>query len=147
MRLEDALAPWLQEQRWFAGKGRTLCDLSVVADTEVVAGDPALRHLIVLVSHGATADHYQLFLGLRHDLGVSHYRQVAEGSALAREPPLLQQPGRERILESHQLDLSTPRDGFPETTGNGVSGEVSGAAFDGTTGYRSSFAPLVVGRF
>src|ERR1700761_2450832 len=68
MRLEDALAPWLLEQRWFAGKGRTLRDLSVVADTEVVAGDPALRHLIVLVSHGATADHYQIFLGLRHDL-------------------------------------------------------------------------------
>ncbi|HEY6499624.1 MAG TPA: phosphotransferase [Streptosporangiaceae bacterium] len=68
MRLEDALAPWLQEQRWFAGKGRTLRDLSVVADTEVVAGDPALRHLIVLVSHGATADHYQIFIGLRHGL-------------------------------------------------------------------------------
>jgi maltokinase len=68
MRLEDALAPWLQEQRWFAGKGRALRDLAVVADTEVVAGDPALRHLMVLVSHGATADHYQLFIGLRRDL-------------------------------------------------------------------------------
>ena len=60
MRLEDALAPWLQEQRWFAGKGRILRDLAVVADTEVVAGDPALRHLLVLVSHGASADHYQI---------------------------------------------------------------------------------------
>jgi maltokinase len=68
MRLEDALAPWLQEQRWFAGKGRILRDLAVVADTEVVAGDPALRHLLVLVSHGASADHYQIFLGLRRDL-------------------------------------------------------------------------------
>ena len=68
MRLEDALAPWLLEQRWFAGKGRMLHDLSVVADTEVVAGDPALRHLIVLVSHGASADHYQIFIGLRRDL-------------------------------------------------------------------------------
>src|SRR6201992_3205689 len=68
MRLEDALAPWLQEQRWLAGKGRILRDLSVVADTEGVAGYPALRHLIVLVSHGASADHYQIFIGLRHDL-------------------------------------------------------------------------------
>ncbi|MBV9792879.1 MAG: phosphotransferase [Actinobacteria bacterium] len=68
MRLEDALAPWLLERRWFAGKGRTLRDLSVVADTEVVAGDPALRHLLVLVSHGTTADHYQIFIGLRWDL-------------------------------------------------------------------------------
>ncbi len=68
MRLEDALATWLLEQRWFAGKGRTLRDLAVVADTEVAAGDPALRHLIVLVSHGATADHYQILIGLRSHL-------------------------------------------------------------------------------
>jgi maltokinase len=68
MRLEDALATWLLEQRWFAGKGRTLRDLAVVADTEVAAGDPALRHLIVLVSHGTTADHYQILIGLRSHL-------------------------------------------------------------------------------
>ena len=68
MRLEDALATWLLEQRWFAGKGRTLRDLAVVAETEVVAGDPALRHLIVLVSHGTTADHYQILVGLRSRL-------------------------------------------------------------------------------
>src|SRR6201995_3216773 len=68
MRLEDALAPWLQEQRWFAGKGRMLRDLAVVADTEVVAGGPAPRDLLVLVSHGASADPYQIFVGLRHDL-------------------------------------------------------------------------------
>ena len=61
----DALAAWLTRQRWFAGKGRTLRDLAVVADTEVAAGDPALRHLIVLVSHGTTADHYQVLIGLR----------------------------------------------------------------------------------
>jgi maltokinase len=68
MSFEDALATWLQEQRWFAGKGRTLRDLAVVADTEVAAGDPALRHLIVVVSHGATADHYQILVGLRSQL-------------------------------------------------------------------------------
>ncbi len=68
MRLEDELATWLLAQRWFAGKGRTLRDLAIVADTEVAAGDPALRHLIVLVSHGATADHYQILIGLRSKL-------------------------------------------------------------------------------
>ena len=68
MRLEDELATWLLAQRWFAGKGRTLRDLAIVADTEVAAGDPALRHLIVLVSHGATADHYQIPIGLRSQL-------------------------------------------------------------------------------
>ena len=59
------LATWLVKQRWFAGKGRTVHDLAVVADTEIIPGDPGLRHLMVTVSHGATADCYQLFIGLR----------------------------------------------------------------------------------
>jgi maltokinase len=65
MTFEDVLAAWLVRQRWFAGKGRTVHDLAVVADTEIVAGDPGLRHLLVTVSHGATSDCYQLFIGLR----------------------------------------------------------------------------------
>ncbi len=65
MAFEDVLAAWLVKQRWFAGKGRTVHDLAVVADTEIVPGDPGLRHLMVTVSHGATSDCYQLFTGLR----------------------------------------------------------------------------------
>ena len=65
MTFEDVLASWLVKQRWFAGKGRTVHDLAVVADTEIVPGDPGLRHLMVTVSHGATSDCYQLFIGLR----------------------------------------------------------------------------------
>src|SRR5436853_3403429 len=65
MTFEDTLATWLVKQRWFAGKGRTVHDLAVVADTEIIPGDPALRHLIVTVSHGATSDCYQLFIGMR----------------------------------------------------------------------------------
>jgi maltokinase len=65
MTFEDVLAAWLVRQRWFAGKGRTVHDLAVVADTEIVPGDPGLRHLLVTVSHGATSDCYQLFIGLR----------------------------------------------------------------------------------
>jgi maltokinase len=65
MAFEDVLAAWLVKQRWFAGKGRTVHDLAVVADTEIVPGDPGLRHLMVTVSHGATSDCYQLFIGLR----------------------------------------------------------------------------------
>ena len=37
MAFEDALATWLVKQRWFAGKGRELRDLAVVADTEIAA--------------------------------------------------------------------------------------------------------------
>jgi maltokinase len=65
MTFEDLLAAWLVKQRWFAGKGRTVHDLAVVADTEIIPGDPGLRHLMVTVSHGATSDCYQLFIGLR----------------------------------------------------------------------------------
>jgi maltokinase len=65
MTFEDVLAAWLVKQRWFAGKGRTVHDLAVVADTEIVPGDPGLRHLMVTVSHGATSDCYQLFIGQR----------------------------------------------------------------------------------
>ena len=65
MTFEDVLAAWLVKQRWFAGKGRTVHDLAVVADTEIIPGDPGLRHLMVTVSHGATSDCYQLFIGLR----------------------------------------------------------------------------------
>jgi maltokinase len=65
MTFEDVLAAWLVKQRWFAGKGRTVHDLAVVADTEIISGDPGLRHLLVTVSHGATSDCYQLFIGLR----------------------------------------------------------------------------------
>jgi len=65
MTLEDTLATWLVKQRWFAGKGRTVHDLAVVADTEIIPGDPGLRHLMVTVSHGATSDCYQLYIGSR----------------------------------------------------------------------------------
>ena len=65
MTFEDTLATWLVKQRWFAGKGRTVHDHAVVADTEIIPGDPGLRHLIVTVSHGATSDCYQLFIGSR----------------------------------------------------------------------------------
>ena len=96
MTFADTLATWLVKQRWFAGKGRTVHDLTVVSDTEIIPGDPGLRHLLVTVSHGATSDTYQLFVGsrerlpsrLRHALIGSHDgRQIYDGlhdSALTR---------------------------------------------------------------
>jgi maltokinase len=68
MTLEHLLATWLIKQRWFAGKGRVVHDLAIVADTPVVEGDPGLRHLIVTVSHDTTVDTYQLFVGFRSEL-------------------------------------------------------------------------------
>jgi len=68
MAIEDALAPWLGNQRWFAGKGQGTRDLAIVADARLVAGDPELRHLIIAVSHGAVVDYYQILVGLRRKL-------------------------------------------------------------------------------
>src|SRR6266496_6599831 len=96
MTFEDTLATWLVKQRWFAGKGRTVQGLAVVADTEIIPGDPGLRHLMVTVSHGATSDCYQLFIGyrarlparLRHArIGTHRGLQIYDGlhdSALTR---------------------------------------------------------------
>ncbi len=96
MTFEDTLATWLVKQRWFAGKGRTVHDLAVVAETEIIPGDPGLRHLLVTVSHGATSDCYQLFIGsrarlparLRHArIGTHEGLQIYDGlhdSALTR---------------------------------------------------------------
>jgi maltokinase len=85
MTFEDVLAAWLVKQRWFAGKGRTVHDLAVVADTEIIPGDPGLRHLLVTVSHGATSDCYQLFIGLRARLParLRHARIGAYGDLQA----------------------------------------------------------------
>src|ERR1700722_10212184 len=68
MAIEDALASWLGDQRWFAGKGQGLRDLAIVADTQLVAGDPELRHLIIAVSHATSVDYYQILVGLRRRL-------------------------------------------------------------------------------
>ncbi len=88
MAIEDALAPWLGSQRWFAGKGQGPRDLAIVADTELVAGDPELRHLIVAVSHGTTGDYYQILVGLRRKLParLKHVRigPVGDGPAGVR---------------------------------------------------------------
>jgi maltokinase len=68
MAFEDALATWLVEQRWFAGKGRGLRDLAIVADNQVIGGDPELRHLILTVGNGTTVDYYQVLVGFRRRL-------------------------------------------------------------------------------
>jgi maltokinase len=65
MTFEEALVGWLPGQRWFAGKGAPIDRLAIDADTVLVDGDPALRHLIVAVSQAGGTDHYQLLAGLR----------------------------------------------------------------------------------
>jgi maltokinase len=66
--LEQALADWLPRQRWFAGKGRPIDAVQIAASTELVAGDPALRHVLAEVRQGPDTDRYQLLLGGRDQL-------------------------------------------------------------------------------
>jgi maltokinase len=96
MAFEDALATWLVRQRWFAGKGRELRDLAIVADAEIVSGDPELRHLVITVSHGTTVDYYQVLAGLRRRLParLRHARIGASGD------------GRQAYDALHDADLT-----------------------------------------
>jgi maltokinase len=63
-----ALPDWLPQQRWFGAKGRDIHDVRVVADRELVHGDPSLRHLLVDVDLGEDVETYQLLLGARAEL-------------------------------------------------------------------------------
>jgi maltokinase len=67
-RLDDLIADWLPRQRWFAGKDRGIDETSILTDTELVAGDPALHHVVVAVRQGDTVDRYQIPVGLRREL-------------------------------------------------------------------------------
>jgi maltokinase len=68
MRFEETLAAWLPGQRWFAGKGTPITQLTVASQTTLISGDPGLHHLIVTVTQPSGTDSYQLFLGVRGEL-------------------------------------------------------------------------------
>jgi maltokinase len=98
MAIEDALAVWLGNQRWFAGKGQGLRDLAIVAESEIIGGDPELRHLIIAVSHSTTVDYYQVFVGLREQLP----------SRLEHAKIGLADDGRTAYDALHDADLTKP---------------------------------------
>ena len=102
MAIEDALAPWLGNQRWFAGKGQGLRDLAIVSDTKLAAGEPELRHLIIAVSHGAAVDYYQILVGLR--------RKLPERLEYASIGPVGDGPAGGKIAYDalHDADLTKP---------------------------------------
>ncbi|HZF93068.1 maltokinase N-terminal cap-like domain-containing protein [Streptomyces sp.] len=77
--LEPLLREWLPRQRWFAGKGRPVTGLSLVAATELMppGGRLGLYHLLVRVHQPlapvqgaapAPGDCYQLLIGVREAL-------------------------------------------------------------------------------
>ncbi|NAS24645.1 aminoglycoside phosphotransferase [Herbidospora sp. NEAU-GS84] len=76
--LAELLTGWIADQRWFAGKGRPIDDLSIESTVPLMDGDPALAHLIVKVVQGDRTTRYQLLLGLRDGLS-SRLRHVFIG--------------------------------------------------------------------
>ncbi|NKZ05941.1 maltokinase N-terminal cap-like domain-containing protein [Actinomadura latina] len=62
------LSDWLPRQRWFGGKDVPIEELSIGTATELRAGDPALHHLVLDVRQNGATEHYQLLLGVRHEL-------------------------------------------------------------------------------
>jgi maltokinase len=66
--LPGLLARWLPARRWYSGKEAGLQHLAITSDTELLAGDPQLRHLIITVTQDGLAARYQLLLGLRREL-------------------------------------------------------------------------------
>ncbi len=78
MTFEDTLASWLPAQRWFSGKDAHVRDLTITAETILLAGDPELRHLIVSLTVGGQAARYQVLVGVRPQLPES-FRHVAIG--------------------------------------------------------------------
>lgn len=69
--LPDLLAGWLPEQRWFPGRGANLADLTVISDVSLLAGDPALRHLIVQTTLRNGPARFQVLVGYRRALPAS----------------------------------------------------------------------------
>ena len=65
---DEALQPWLLEQRWFASKARNVSELSVLETGPIDGGDEPLLTLALLAVrfHAGTHDLYQVPLGLRH---------------------------------------------------------------------------------
>jgi maltokinase len=123
LSFEDALAAWLGDQRWFAGKGRELHDLALVSDTQIVAGDPELRHLIIAVSHGTAVDYYQVLAGFRRRLParLKHARIGPSGD------------GRQCYDALHDSDLTRPllaAIAADETVGSLTMHTISGARFE-----------------
>jgi maltokinase len=63
--LTTALAGWLPDRRWFAGKGRVIDAVTIDHDVVIGEGDPTYRELIVRVSYAdGTAERYQVPIGI-----------------------------------------------------------------------------------
>lgn len=66
--ISHAVAAWLPDQRWFAGKGRQVRSVEPISAITLTGTDPQLVHAVVAVHSDDSRTVYQLPLGLRDDL-------------------------------------------------------------------------------
>ncbi|MEV0224878.1 maltokinase [Streptomyces sp. NPDC050704] len=113
--LAGLLRSWLPEQRWFAGKGRRVTELSLLSVTEL---QPGCLHLLVSTRHDAGTslprDCYQLLLGVRDVLPprLAHAR-----IGRPNEGPLAGLTVYDALQEPRSADLLLERLRTPGTAG------------------------------
>ncbi|GLW06178.1 aminoglycoside phosphotransferase [Microtetraspora sp. NBRC 13810] len=61
----EFLTGWIARQRWFAGKGRAIEEVTVESDVEI---GPGLNHVIIAVRQGEERDLYQLLVGTHDEM-------------------------------------------------------------------------------
>jgi maltokinase len=76
--MEDLLQRWMPQQRWFGAKGRPIEHVRVLAERELVGGDPGCTHALVEVTYGDStggqssgaqnSEIYQVLIGRRTQL-------------------------------------------------------------------------------
>ena len=99
MTFEDTLARWLPAQRWYPGSGTAVRDLTITADTTLVAGDPELRHLIISVPQDGEPARYQVLTGTRAQVPDSLQHAVIGPAGVGRTAyDALHDPELTRVL-------------------------------------------------
>ncbi|WP_307190391.1 maltokinase N-terminal cap-like domain-containing protein [Actinomadura hibisca] len=109
--LAALLREWLPRQRWFAGKDRPIDELSIGTATELLPGEPGLRHLVLDVRQGGDLDHYQVLLGVRRHLPdrlrSGEIGRVAGGGAAGHVYDAAYDPELTRLLLAAMADGAT----------------------------------------
>lgn len=97
--IENALIDWLPRQRWFAGKGLEIDGVRTVSATEIVPGEPGLRHTLIEVRQDAGADRYQLLLGWRSEQPERlRYAEIAADGGKGHVYDAVHDPELTRVL-------------------------------------------------
>lgn len=131
--LEPLLPEFLQRQRWFGAKSRSIASVRVVEWADIPQTPTTLAYLEIAYSDGSTADMYQVPLALSTGSDADAVRSNAPGSILAtltsQEGPAVLHDGtvredvRQALLEVIQrgtiLQVATPdqSDVAPNITG------------------------------